>query len=133
MRRKNLWRVLGALTAALFVQGCDKKDEEVKDPELVALCQASVRAETCFGDLPEGYDIQGKVDDCVDTRQPDAEARSAACGEAHRGLMACLEGKDCHDDLSPWFDERLVDGDYACNAETASFRDACPGLWFAPK
>lgn len=133
MRLRILLMVLGALIAAVFEQGCDKKNDKVKDPELVALCEAAVDAEICFGEVPEGYDIQGKVDYCVDTRQPAAEAKSDECGKAHRDLMACLEDKDCHDELLPWFDNRLGDGEYACNEETAAFRKTCPGLWFAPK
>ena len=44
--------------------------------------------------------------------------------------MQCLVGKHCRDELLEWFDSRSGEGDYVCNAETAEFREACPGVWF---
>lgn len=130
----KVWSSAVTLIAACLHFGCgDEGKEDDQDTERVALCEAGVRAETCFGDPPPDFDFEGAADYCVDTRFPAAEAFGAGCEEALAELLGCLEGKECQVALPEWFEYRSVDGNYACSAETASFRGACPGLWFAPE
>ncbi len=97
----------------------------------------SLESETgaCAGEQvpPPDFDYEGATGYCVDTRFPAAEAIGATCEEALSELLACLDGKGCQVALQDWFEYRTVDGDYVCATETASFRGACPGLWFAPE
>lgn len=118
---------------AILGGSCERKNLDFDDPELVGLCDSAASAEVCFADIPPGYDVQEHIDDCVKIRQPEAEALSQECGELHRELMACLVGRDRHDELYYWYFGRLKDGDYVCHEETAAFRGACPGIWFAPE
>lgn len=120
-----------ALWSLVAIACDDKLEGPPKDPELAALCDAACFAEVCFADLDK-YSFDACVDRCVDERQPAAEAISEDCGKKHRALMACLDDRKCNQDIIDWWDGRRADGDYICNVETAEFRAACPGIWFAP-
>lgn len=120
--------IAGSLGLTPF--GCDKRE---RNQEFVMLCTAACRAEICFADISEDFPVQACIDNCVENRQPEAETVSEACGAMNTQLMQCLVGRDCQDELVDWYDNRKMDGEYVCNAETAAFRDACPGVWFAPE
>lgn len=113
-------------TTLLLVSACGPEVYELMplDEECTTKCELAL---ACREEAsPES--MQKCIDGCIEDGK-ESLAVGADCARAYQRLMTCIESLSCEG----WHEWAYMVEPRPCTAETNTFAESCPGVWFAPE